>query len=162
MRIKLLILFLLVNYYGFSQTDNLKTIQYIEIYQNFINTSGSLNNKLNYSLEYGIQYDVFSVGINLGRSSIFTENREKMLFYYEVKTNLNVFQQGKFTNTVTIGIGDLMSSDINLLTEVSSGMEYSYSDKIHFNINFGQYFYSGNINSFNVTFLGISSTYYIK
>jgi hypothetical protein len=53
--------------------------------------------------------------------------------FFELRPNLNVFQQGKFTNTFTAGIGYILNAQENLLTELSSRIEYAYSPQIHFN-----------------------------
>ena len=53
------------------------------------------------------------------------------------------FNRGKFTNTFTAGIGYILNAQETLLTELSSGIEYAYSPQIHFNVFFGQYYYSG-------------------
>ncbi len=135
-------------------TQILVAQKYFQVYQNFLNTTGSPYEKINYSLEYGKQWDVYSIGINVGKINNFA--------FTEVKSNLNVFQQGKFTNTLTFGLGYIVNSTTNLLTEMSSGIEYSYSNKIHFNVQFGQYYFSGNSNSNNTTFFGISTIYFLK
>ena len=80
--------------------------------------------------------------------------------YLELRPNLNIFQQGKFTNTFTAGIGYILNAKENLLTELTSGIEYAYTQKLHFNVFFGQYFYSGKVSASNVTFFGISAMLY--
>ena len=82
--------------------------------------------------------------------------------FFEFRPNLNVFQQGKFTNTFTAGIGYILNAKENLLTELTSGIEYAYSPQIHFNVYFGQYYYSGRYSDSNSTFFGISCMYYFS
>lgn len=135
-------------------TQILVAQKYIQVYQDFLNTTGSPYEKITYSLEYGKQWDVYSLGFNVGKINNFA--------FTEVKSNLNVFQQGKFTNTLTFGLGYIVNSNTNLLTEISSGIEYSYSNKTHFNIQFGQYYFSGSSDSNNTTFFGISTIYFLK
>jgi len=78
----------------------------------------------------------------------------------EINYNLNIFQQGKFTNTFTAGIGYIFNSTQSLLTELTSGIEYSYSDQLHFNVYFGQFYYSGRTDASTVTFFGVSAAFY--
>jgi hypothetical protein len=78
------------------------------------------------------------------------------------KNNLNIFQVGKFTNTFTAGIGYIFNAEENLMTELTSGIEYAQSERFHINIVFGQYFYSGRYTASNVTFFGISGMWYFK
>ena len=82
--------------------------------------------------------------------------------YFELRPNLNVFQQGKFTNTLTLGIGYIFNAQQSMMTELTSGIEYAYNSKWHFNITFGQYYYSGKYITSNTTFFGFSLMYYFK
>jgi len=80
--------------------------------------------------------------------------------YLELRPNLNIFQQGKIPNTFTAGIGYVFGAKEDLMTELTSGIEYSFNEKLHFNIIFGQYFYSGKESASNVTFFGLSAMFY--
>ena len=144
---KALFLILLSTQFLFSQ-------KYIQTYQGFENNAGTTFQKFTYSIEFGKQYNVFSLGLNFGKIEKFS--------FSEIKSNLNVFEQGKFTNTLTFGLGYVINSNTNLLTELSSGIEYSNSENIHFNIQFGQYYFSGNTNSYNTTFIGVSTIYFFN
>ncbi|HEY8733262.1 MAG TPA: hypothetical protein VIL90_01770, partial [Puia sp.] len=68
----------------------------------------------------------------------------------------------KFTNTFTAGIGYVFNARENLITELTSGIEYSWTDRVHLNIVFGQYFYSGLYSASNTTFFGISVMWYFS
>lgn len=133
---------------------------YISLAPMVTNTPGTFADKSNISLELGRQWDVFSLGLDLGRTSFAPMNGKDTSFYLELRPNLNIFQQGKFTNTFTAGIGYVFNSTQSLMTELSSGIEYAYTDKIHFNVYFGQYYYSGKINASTATFFGISVMFY--
>ena len=125
-------------------------------------TPGTIPEKSNLALEYGKQWDVFSVGIDLGKTSLGPVVHRDTATYLELRPNLNIFQQGRFTNTLTTGIGYVFNAKENLLMELTSGIEYAYSGKLHFNMFFGQYFYSGRYSASNVNFLGLSAAYYFK
>ena len=84
------------------------------------------------------------------------------LRYLEIRPNLNVFQVGKFTNTLTPGIGCIFNSHENFMTELTSGIEYAYNPWFHLNIYFGTYYYSGVYSASNVTFFGLSIMYFLK
>ncbi len=137
----------------FSQT-------YISLAPSLTNSAGTLLEKGNASLEIGKQWDVFSLGIDLGKTSLGKINGRDTTVYLELRPNLNVFQQGKFTNTFTAGIGYVFNSKLDLMTELTSGIEYAFNSKIHFNVYFGQYFYSGRSDASDVTFFGASAMFY--
>lgn len=137
----------------FSQT-------YISLAPAITNTAGTFADKSNIALELGRQWDVFSLGIDLGKTSLAKQTVKDTTVYLELRPNLNIFQQGKFTNTFTAGIGYIFGAGQNLMTELTSGIEYAYSSKLHFNIYFGQYYYSGRYDASTVTFFGISAMLY--
>lgn len=129
---------------------------YISFDPSITNTAGTLAEKSNLSFEVGRQWDVFSCGLDVGKTSLGKVVGSDTTFYLEIRPNLNIFQQGKFTNTLTPGIGVIFNSEENLMTELTSGIEYAYSPLIHFNIVFGQYYYSGKYSASTVTFFGVS------
>lgn len=151
----LLTLLILVSYQCSSQT-------YISFAPVLTNTAGTLADKSNIALEVGRQWDVFSLGLAFGKSTLSPVNGRDTSNYLEIRPNLNIFQVGKFTNTFTPGIGYIFSAKENLLTELTYGIEYSYSPKLHLNVDFGQYFYSGKESASNVSFFGISVAYYFN
>ncbi len=147
------VIFLLTAHNCFSQT-------YFSINPALTNDVGTIAEKSNLSLEVGRQWDVFSLGLDIGKTSLGNMHGHDTSTYFEIRPNLNVFQQGKFTNTFTAGIGYIFNSEQSLMTEVTSGIEYALSTKIHLNIYFGQYYYSGRTASSNVTFFGLSGMFY--
>jgi hypothetical protein len=151
----LLVIFLVSGYAGAGQT-------YISLAPCLTNSPGTLMEKSNIAVEIGRQWDVFSLGIDLGKTSLGKVKGRDTTAYLELRPNLNIFQQGKFTNTFTAGIGYIFNSQQDLMTELTSGIEYAYSDQLHLNVYFGQYFYSGKTDASNVTFFGISVMYYFN
>src|SRR5204862_4765362 len=122
--------------FSFSQT-------YISLAPCLTNSAGTLAEKSNMAIEIGRQWDVFSIGVDLGKTSLGKVKGRDTTAYLELRPNLNIFQQGKFTNTFTAGIGYIFNSKQDLMTELTSGIEYAYNAKLHFNVYFGQYYYSG-------------------
>lgn len=139
--------------YSFSQT-------YISLVPCLTNDAGTLAEKSNVSFEVGRQWDVFSIGLDIGKTSLGKVKGRDTTAYLEIRPNLNVFQQDKFTNTFTAGIGYIFNSQQSLMTELTSGIEYAFNEKVHFNVYFGQYYYSGRVNASSVTFFGISAMLY--
>lgn len=139
-------------------SSNLYSQCYIMVSPSITNIEGNLASKTNLYVEIGKQWDAFSFGIDLGKTSLHKDST----LYVEFKPNLNVFQQGKFTNTFTTGIGYVFNADANYLFELSSGVEYTYSKKVHFNFNFGQYYYSGIKNKYDEIFFGTSIMIFIN
>lgn len=139
----------------FSQT-------YISLVPSLTNDVGTIAEKSNISLEVGRQWDVFSLGVDVGKTSLGKVKGRDTTAYLEIRPNLNIFQQGKFTNTFTAGIGYIFNSRQNLMTEVTSGIEYTYNPILHLNIYFGQYYYSGRTEASNITFFGLSVMLYFS
>lgn len=147
------ILFLILTTCCFSQT-------YISLNPALTNDIGTIAEKANLSFEIGRQWDVFSMGLDIGKTSLGNMHGNDTSTYLEFRPNLNIFQVGKFTNTFTAGIGYIFNSQQSLMTEVTSGIEYALNDKIHFNIYFGQYYYSGRYAASSITFFGLSGMFY--
>ncbi len=147
--------FVFISFQSYSQT-------YISLAPSLTNTAGTIFDKSNIALELGQQWDVFSLGIDIGKTTLSKVTGRDTSAYIELRPNLNVFQQGKFTNTFTAGIGFVFNARQGLVTELSNGIEYAFNNKLHFNIVFGQYFYSGRSASDNNTFFGISAAYYFN
>ncbi len=129
---------------------------YLSIVPSLTNDIGSIRSKSNLSIEAGRQWDVFSLGLAIGKTNLEPKNGHDTTVYAEIRPNLNVFQQGKFTNTITPGIGYVFNAQQNLVLEFTTGIEYSYSPLIHFNIVVGQYYYSGKTTASSTNFFGLS------
>ena len=135
---------------------------YFSFVPSLTNSPGTLAEKANFSIEVGRQWDVFSLGLDLGKTSLGRSSGRDTTMYLEIRPNLNVFQVGKFTNTLTPGIGCIFNSKENFMTELTSGIEYAYNSSFHLNIYFGTYYYSGRYSADNVTFFGLSIMYFLK
>jgi hypothetical protein len=143
----------------FTETD---AQTYVCLAPSISNQAGTFGDKMNLGLEVGRQWDVFSAGIVIAKNSLQKATGRDTTTYFEFRPNLNVFQQGKFTNTFTAGIGYILNAQESLLTELTYGIEYSYSPQIHFNVYFGQYYYSGRYSDSNSSFFGFSCMYYFS
>lgn len=148
-------MFVWITHTSFSQT-------YVAVAPSLTNIPGTIANKSNLSFEVGRQWDVFSLGLDWGKTSLGKIVGRDTTNYIEIRPNLNIFQQGKFTNTLTTGIGYVFGAQQNLVTEFTSGIEYAYTPTLHFNIVFGQFYYSGLRISSTETFFGVSVMYFFK
>jgi hypothetical protein len=148
-------LFLFTTTFCFSQ-------YYIDLVPSLTNTAGTIADKANIAVEVGKQWDAFSLGLDIGKTTLAKVTGRDTTVYLELCPNLNVFQQGKFTNTFTVGIGYIFNAKENFMTQVSSGIEYFQSQRFHFNIFFGQYFYSGRESASNVSFFSVSAMFYFS
>jgi hypothetical protein len=153
-RILLILLLTVLQIFCFGQT-------YISLAPSISNQAGTFPEKINLNLEVGRQWDVFSLGLVVGTNSLAKSSPDTTTFF-ELRPNLNVFQQGKFTNTFTAGIGYIINAKESLLTELTYGIEYAHTPQIHFNVYFGQYYYSGRYSDSNSTFFGFSCMYYFS
>jgi len=124
-------------------------------------TVGNVGAKFSPGIELGRQWDVFSLGINIGKTGSSPQGKRDTTLYFELRPNLNIFQIGKFTNTFTPGIG-YVPGNKNLMLEMTSGLEYSYTETFHINMFFGQYYYSGLTSNSSVSFVGISIVKFFK
>jgi hypothetical protein len=149
----LLILLSIIYSTGFSQT-------YISLAPSISNNAGTLAEKGNFAFEIGRQWDVFSLGIDYGKTTLGKMKGKDTSNYLELRPNLNIFQQGRFTNTFTAGIGYIFNSQQSLMTELTSGIEYTCNDQFHINVYFGQYYYSGKTAASTETFFGLSAVWY--
>jgi hypothetical protein len=153
MRSFLLLLTCALSYVCFSQT-------YISLAPSLSNNAGTFGEKANFAVEVGRQWDVFSLGVDYGRTNLARVQGKDTANYLELRPNLNIFQQGKFTNTFTAGIGYIFNAQQTLLTELTSGIEYTYNDQFHINVYLGQYYYSGRTAASTETFFGVSAVWY--
>lgn len=161
LKILLVLVFLIFTFKTQAQSDTSKKAQtYIQVYYALTNTAGTLGGKSNLSVEVGKQWNVFSLGVDVGKTTLERITGRDTSFYFEIRPNLNIFQQGKFTNTLTVGVGYIVAAPNNFLTELTSGIEYSATDRLHLNINFGQFYYSGRYTASSATFFGVSASYY--
>lgn len=151
--LSLVILFFMLQFQLFSQT-------YVSFAPALTNDAGTIAQKANVGIEVGKQWNVFSLGLVLGKTSLERQASRDSTTYLEIHPNLNVFQQGKFTNTITAGIGYIFNAKQCMMTEFTSGIEYSVNPQFHINISFGQYYYSGRFGSSSSTFWGLSGMYY--
>jgi len=151
----LLILLSIIYATGFSQT-------YVSLAPSLSNNAGTLGEKANFAFEIGRQWDVFSLGIDYGKTTLGKMQGKDTSNYLELRPNLNIFQQGRFTNTFTAGIGYIFNSQQSLMTELTSGIEYACNDQFHVNVYFGQYYYSGRTAASTETFFGVSAVWYFK
>src|ERR1700744_2424094 len=102
-QIVLLLVLYPLSYTCFSQT-------YISLAPSLSNNAGTFGEKANFAFEVGRQWDVFSLGIDYGRINLAKVHGKDTTNYLEGRPNLNIFQQGRFTNTLTAGIGYIFNS----------------------------------------------------
>jgi hypothetical protein len=167
MKLKIITIVLLVilSLKAMSQ-DSTKGLTYVEVYHSLTTTPGTFVDRSNFSVEVGRQFDVFSIGLDLGMTTLSKYKHDADHTsdgtYVEIRPNLNIFQQGRFTNTLTIGAGYIFGASESFLTEFTSGIEYSYSDRLHYNVQFGQFYYSGLNSASSTNFFGMAVSYYFK
>ena len=146
MRKILLIILLLTSLISYGQNDSSQT--YITFSPCFTNEIGSIKTKFSPTIEIGKQFDdVLTTGFAIGKTNCANHTLDDI--YLEFRPNLNVFQVGRFTNTLTTGIGYVFNPNTSLMLEITTGIEFAYSDRLHFNVFFGNYYYSGFTNNPN-------------
>lgn len=133
---------------------------YVSLMPAFYTNAGNTGERLTFDVEFGKQWEVFSLGIDIGKTNLSPQKGIDTTWYTELRSNLNVFQQGRFTNTLTLGAGYVFNAHQNILIETSTGVEYSINKNYHFNIFFGTYFFSGTTSASNNNFFGMSLMYF--
>ena len=152
---------LLITLFCLSFTQSKSQI-YVSLANTIYTSPGSIGDKASPAIEVGKQFGPLSVGFDMGRINCSHVTGKDTTLYLEVRPNINVFQQGSFTNTLTIGVGALPTSNQYFMAEFSSGIEYAMTETWHINMNFGQYYLSGQNSSQSLTFVGLSVIYYLK
>jgi len=132
---------------------------YISLMPTFSTSQGTVAQRAGVALEVGKQLGPFSIGFDLGKTSL---SNNDTTTYLEVRPNLNIFQQDKFTNTLTIGMGYVLRAEENVMTELSTGIEYTPNKRFSYNIFFGTCYYSGVHSNSNENYLAMSVMYYLK
>ena len=139
-----------------SLTKNSHAQYYTSIMPAFYTNAGNNGDRFTFAAEFGKQWDVFSVGLDIGKTNMNTQHAVDTTWYSEVRTNLNVFQQNKFTNTLTLGLGYVFNAQQNIMIETTTGVEYTVNKDLHMNIFFGTYYFSGKNSASNNNFFGMS------
>jgi hypothetical protein len=156
----LFILLLLTSVDSYASVKKDSSEFYISPMYGLYTGSGTFLQRSTVAIELGKQWDVFSLGLDIGKNNLGQRNGRDTSTYFEIRPNLNVFQQNKFTNTLTIGFGYIMNAKVNLITEFTTGIEYSPNKRFSYNVFFGTYYYSGRDASYSLNFLGVSMMYY--
>ena len=125
----------------------------------FSTNQGTFSQRAGMALEVGKQIGPFSIGLDIGKTSLIDSDTTN---YIEFRPNLNIFQQDKFTNTLTIGVGYVFRAEENVMTELSTGVEYTPNKRYSYNVFFGTYYYSGIHSASNENYLAFSVMYYFK
>jgi hypothetical protein len=133
---------------------------YVSLAPSISNNAGTFAEKSNFAFEVGRQWDVFSLGLDYGRTTFARTHGKDTANYLELRPNLNIFQQGRFTNTFTAGIGYIFNARECLLTEMTTGIEYTCTDHLHLNVFLGQYYTSGRTAASTETFFGLSAAWF--
>jgi hypothetical protein len=141
---------------------NVNAQNYIAVSTTLYTNPGTFAAKASPAIEIGKQLGPLSVGIDVGKTNCSPVRGKDTTVYFELRPNLNVFQQGKFTNTLTIGVGAVPFSTQSMMGELSYGIEYAMSDIVHLNVNFGQYYFSGTNVSSSATYFGINIIRYFS
>ena len=177
LKISLIWLLLLVSSRVIAQDDPHDGQIYVSIMPAFYTSStggGALQAKVSQrvtcDIEVGKQWDVISLGLDLGKTTLEKNTGRDTVagvvpagkWYLEARPNLNVFQQGKFSNTLTIGAGIVLQSSQFLMTELTTGIEYDPNPNIAYNINVGTYYFTGDGVGSNQVFFGASVSRYFK
>lgn len=142
MKIVKILILLILSLSVKSQNLDAPAQNYISIAPCITNEPGTFSTKLSPTIEFGRQFqDIFTLGLALGKTNFTSKNLADDI-YLELRPNLNVFQVGKFTNTISPGIGYVFGPIPSVMLEWTTGIEYALSSKTHINVFFGNYYYA--------------------
>lgn len=147
----------------FAQTNffsDTSAVFYVSPTYGFYTDGGTLALHSSPNIEFGLQWSVISLGLDVGKVHLGQRSGRDTTTYFQLRPNLNVFQQGKFTSTLTFGIGYVPNARQNILIESTTGVQYSPSAQWSYNLFFGTYYFSGLESSRNQSFIGLSAMYY--
>ncbi len=163
-QIQLLLLILLFGYGQVKGQDlNAPPQYFVSLVPCLTNAPGDFGMKLSPTVEVGRQWqDVFSIGIDFGKTNCAPIVGKDTTMYLEFRPNLNIFQVGKFVNTFTPGLGYVFGASQNMMIEFTQGIEYSFTPLLHLNIFYGQYYFSGKYANSSVSFFGVSIVKFLK
>jgi hypothetical protein len=142
-----------------NATDS-TAVFYISPMFGFYTGSGTAAQRFTPNLEFGWQWDVISLGLDIGKVNMGQKSGRDTTTYLEIRPNLNVFQQGKFTNTLTIGVGYVLNAKENIMVESTAGIQFTPNPRYSYNLFLGTYYFSGVESSTSQTFFGVSGMYY--
>ena len=128
----------------------------------FYTSAGTAAQRASFNIEVGKHWEVFSVGLDIGKINLASKSGIDTTWFAKVRPNLSVFQQGKFTNTLAIGLGYVFGAKQNILTEFTSGIEYTPNPTYSYNLYFGTYYFSGVTSASSQNFIGLSAMYFFK
>lgn len=168
MRKILLIIFLFTTFTSNSQiSDTIYSVAYVSFAPCITSEIGPVQNKFSPTLEIGKQFDgILTLGLSIGKTNC--SNKAIDDIYLEFRPNLNIFQLGRFSNTITPGVGYVFGPNTALMLECTAGIEYTCNEKTHINVFFGNYYYSSFSTDVNVTqhysptFFGFSIVRFLK
>jgi hypothetical protein len=143
-----------------SVFNDTAAVFYIAPSYGFYTNSGTLALRSSPNIEIGLQWNVISLGLDIGKTHLDQKAGRDTTTYFQIRPNLNVFQQGKFTSTLTFGIGYVPNARENILIENTTGIQYSPNPKWSYNLFFGTYYFSGVESARNQSFIGFSMMYY--
>ena len=137
-----------------------KSQYYISVMPAFYTTAGNTSSRVTADIELGRQWKVFSLGLDIGKTNFNRQEGKDSTWYAEARSNLNVFQQEKFTNTITIGCGYVHNAKENIMFEATTGIEFDVNHHLSMNIYFGSYYFSGKVSASQRSFFGLSLVHF--
>jgi hypothetical protein len=154
---------LMVSTLGFAQSsifNDSTAVFYVSPSYGFYTNSGTIAMRSSPNIEIGWQWNSLSLGLDVGKTHLGQKTGRDTTTYFEIRPNLNVFQQGKFTNTLTFGIGYVPNARENILIESNAGIQFSPTPQWSLNLFYGTYYFSGVESARNQTYIGFSTIYF--
>ncbi len=124
----------------------------------FVNTRGSLAQRVSPSIEFGRTYGIFDVGLATGRLNSISSGSDTTRFL-EFRPTINIFSKGRFSEALYLGAGYVFKAKQALMTEICNSVNFSISERWTATLVQGYCFFDGTNSGRGTQFVGVNVTY---
>ena len=122
----------------------------------YTNATGSFNEKVFMTTEFGRTFGIFDIGLMFGRLNM---AKSDSVFFTEALATINVFSKGRFSEALTLGAGRVFGAKQNFLTEITNSINFAPNNKMVLTVYQGNYFFDGKLSTSKAQFMGLSITF---
>jgi hypothetical protein len=124
----------------------------------FVNTKGSIAQRVSPSVEFGRTYGIFDIGLATGRLNSLKGSGDTST-YLEFRPTINIFSKGRFAESLCLGAGYIFAAKQGLMTEICNAINFNISEYLAIAVLQGYIFIDGTNSSRSTQYMGINITY---
>jgi hypothetical protein len=124
----------------------------------FVNTKGSIAQRISPSIEFGRTYGIFDIGLATGRLNSLKGSSDTST-YLEFRPTINIFSKGRFAESLCLGAGYIFGAKQGLMTEICNGINFNISEYLAIAVLQGYIFIDGSNSNRSTQYMGINVTY---